>query len=196
MNASPNARDRIIETASNLFYHHGYRAVGIDKIIADSGVAKMTFYKHFPSKDDLIRTYLEQATKRFWAWMDGVLAAHTTPKAQLEAMFDSIAKLAISPQCMGCAFMHAAAEFPEQTHPGHAAALAYKQGVLEKLLQLSQAMGAKNPEGLSQDLMMVMDGAWAAVRMFGADNYNYAGRAGETARILIREQQPAPKRKS
>jgi AcrR family transcriptional regulator len=179
-------RERIIQTASNLFYNHGYRAIGIDRIINESGVAKMTFYKHFPSKDDLIAEYLHTATDQFWTWMDAVTAKHKTPRKQLEAMFESIAKVASSPQCMGCAFTHAAAEFPDANHLGHIAALEYKNGVLAKLEELARAARAKNPQGLARDLMMVMDGAWAAARMYGAGNH--ASRAGETARVLIAAQ--------
>ncbi len=186
MNVTPNPRDRILETSKNLFYVHGYRAIGIDRIIAESGVAKMTFYKHFPSKDDLIKTYLEQTTLGFWTWIDSICAAHTEPKAQLEAIFDAVAKQANSQQCLGCTFMHAAGEFPDQTNPGHAAARAYKQGVLEKLEQLSISIGAREPKALAADLMLVMDGAWAAARMFGPNNH--AARAGFTARVLIAAQ--------
>ncbi len=180
---APKPRERILETASNLFYHHGYRAIGIDRIISESGVAKMTFYKHFPSKDDLIAEYLYTATEQFWTWINALIAKHKTPRKQLEAMFESIAKVASGPQCMGCAFTHAAAEFPDANHLGHIAALEYKNSVLAKLEELAKAAHAKDPLGLAQDLMMVMDGAWAAARMYGAGNH--ASRAGKTARILI-----------
>ncbi len=184
--STPKPRERILSTASDLFYNHGYRAIGIDRIISESGVAKMTFYKHFPSKDDLIVEYLHSATNGFWTWINTITATQKTPRKQLEAIFDGVAKIASSAHCMGCAFSHAAAEFPETNHPGHAAALEYKNGVLAKLEELSKAMKAKNAKGLAQDLMMVMDGAWAAARMYGAGNH--AIRAGETARVLIAAQ--------
>ena len=189
MNADLSAfspRERILKTASGLFYNQGFRAIGIDRIIAESGVAKMTFYKHFPSKDNLIAEYMRVSTAQFWIWMNEVIDAHETPIQKLEAMFDGIAKVASGPQCMGCAFMHAAAEFPDLNHPGHAAALAHKQKMLDKLLELSLASKVRDPQGLAQDLMMVTDGAWSAVRMFGSGNY--AARLGKTARILIAAQ--------
>jgi AcrR family transcriptional regulator len=186
MNATPSPRERILETANNLFYTHGYRAIGVDRIIKDSGVAKMTFYKHFPSKDDLIKTYLENATNGFWAWIDGICAVYSEPRAQLEAIFDAVAKQANSQNCMGCAFMHAAGEFPDQQHTAHATARAYKQSVLQKLEDLSLAIGAKEPQALAADLMLIMDGAWAAARMFGLNNH--AARVGYTARVLIAAQ--------
>jgi AcrR family transcriptional regulator len=182
----PKPRERILETAASLFYSQGYRAVGVDKIIADSGVAKMTFYKHFSSKDDLIAAYLQNATEGFWRWMDGVLLEHPDPKAGLLAIFTAVAKLSSSPACLGCAFAHAAGEFPDHAHPAHAVAKAYKQRVLQKLEDLSRAAKTKDPIGLAQDLMLVMDGAWSAARMFGAGNH--AARAAETARVLIEAQ--------
>jgi hypothetical protein len=107
------------------------------------------------------------------------------PNKQLEAIFVAVAHQATSPNCLGCAFMHAA-EFPDQNHAGHATALAYKKGVLAKLEELSVAIGAREPKALAADLMLVMDGAWAAARMFGA--VNHAARVGYTARVLIEAQ--------
>ena len=71
------ARERILQTAERLFYRDGYRAVGVDTIVAESGVAKMTLYRHFPSKDDLIVVYLERTNLQLLAWMDGLIAPHT-----------------------------------------------------------------------------------------------------------------------
>jgi AcrR family transcriptional regulator len=181
-----NARDRILETAATLFYAQGYRAVGIDTIIKASGVAKMTLYKHFPSKDDLIAAYLTRANAGFWTWLDGIAAQHPDPRAQLEATFDGVAKLASSAQCLGCAFAQAAGEFPDADHPGHLVALTHKREVLARLEALTRALPARDPVGLAQDLMLVMDGAWMAARMFGGGNH--ARRAGETARALIAAQ--------
>jgi AcrR family transcriptional regulator len=180
---SPTPRDRILETAGPLFYAQGYRAVGIDKIIAQSGVAKMTFYKYFPSKDELIATYLREANAGFWRWLNGLTAGIDSPKQRLEIAFDGIAKLASSANCMGCAFAHAAAEFPDQDNKAHAAALEHKVAVLNWLRTEASALGANDPEFLASSLMLVIDGAWTAARMFGAGNH--ASRAGETARVLI-----------
>jgi AcrR family transcriptional regulator len=186
MNAPTSPRDRILETASSLFYAQGYRAVGIDRIIADSGVAKMTFYKHFPSKDDLIVAYLRNANKQFWTWLETITANTSNPRERLEMAFDAIAKLASSPACMGCAFAHAAAEFPDIAHPGHAAALEHKNAVLTWLEREARNMNARDPKALCADLMMVIDGAWTAARMFGGGNH--AARAGQAARVLIAAQ--------
>ena len=185
----PAPRERILETVTALFSKHGYRAVGIDTIIRESGIAKMTLYKHFASKDALIAAYLEQTNAGFWRWLDGITDSHRDPKAQLEAIFDGVAKLSSSPTCLGCSFTHAAAEFPEFNHPGHAIAMQHKQQVLERLTGLSRAARAGDPIGLAQDLMLVMDGAWSAARIFGGGNHG--SRAGATARALIAAQMTA-----
>lgn len=177
------ARERILETASALFYAQGYRAVGVDRLIADSGVAKMTFYKHFPSKDDLIAAYLTSANAQFWAWFDQTISGITSPRTQLEAVFDGVGKLVSSPACLGCAFAHAAAEFPDPTHAGHAVALQHKRSVLERFETMARQAKARNPHELAQDLLIIMDGAWVAARMFGPGNH--ATRVGQTARALL-----------
>jgi AcrR family transcriptional regulator len=183
MTAPTSPRARILETASQLFYAQGYRAVGVDKIIADSGVAKMTFYKHFPSKDDLITEYLTSANAGFWTWLEGITAGIDSPRQRLETALDGIAKLASSPACMGCAFAHAAAEFPDPEHKAHAAALEHKRQVLSWLEREALELHARDPKALAADLMLVVDGAWTAARMFGGGNH--AARAGQTARALI-----------
>jgi AcrR family transcriptional regulator len=162
------ARRRILDTASRLFYRDGFHAVGIDTIIAESGVAKMTLYRHFPSKDDLIAAYLEESNRTFWEWLEGAMAADAgAPRRQLLAVFEEVEVLATSPSCLGCTFQGAAAEFPDLDHPGHRVALAHKQAVLARLRILAVDAGARDPEGLANGLLLLMDGAFVASRMFG-----------------------------
>ncbi|HET9521304.1 MAG TPA: TetR/AcrR family transcriptional regulator [Candidatus Limnocylindrales bacterium] len=178
-----SARDRILDTASELFYRDGYHAVGIDTIIARSGVAKMTLYRHFPSKDELIAAYLERANAEFWDWLDGEIAAVDDPRAKLVAAFEATAKLATSPKCLGCTFQAAASEFPELEHPGHEVALAHKRRVLDRLCELARDAGLHDPNGLAAQLLLLMDGAWVAARMFGPDNH--ARTVADAARALV-----------
>lgn len=113
---APSARERILDTASHLFYRHGFVSVGVDTIIAEAGVAKMSLYRHFASKDDPIVAYLEQSNERFWAWFDGA-AVDGTPHGQLVHVFDALGTFATSPACFGCMFQLAAADFPDPEHP-------------------------------------------------------------------------------
>jgi AcrR family transcriptional regulator len=163
-------RQRILETAQRLFYRDGFRAVGIDTIIAEAGVAKMSLYRHFPSKDDLIVAYLEESHRQYWEWLDGAVADIDDPVDELVGMFVAIEKVATSPECLGCTFQGTAAEFPDRQHPGHRIALTHKQTVRNRFAQLAAAASLRNPEELADQLLLVMDGAWVAARMYGPDN--------------------------
>jgi AcrR family transcriptional regulator len=165
-----SARDRVLRVASALFYEHGIHAVGIDRVIEEAGVAKATLYRHFPTKDDLIAASLEEANRRFWAWLDGAVARDLYPREALGAIFDAVAKLTASPACLGCAFQMTAAEFPDRSHPGHAIALAHKNAVRARLRELAVTAGASRPDELADGLFLLMDGAFAAARMYGPDN--------------------------
>lgn len=178
------AREQILQTAAQLFYREGFRAVGVDRIIAESGVAKMTLYKHFPSKDDLIVAYLERANEGFWGHYAERVEPLPTAREKLEALFDWVAERAVSPACLGCTFSVNAAEFPDPHSPGHQVALRHKRAVLEKLEELAAQAGAHDPRALAESLLLLMDGAWNAARVFGPGSH--AGRAGEAARALIR----------
>ncbi|MDA0243378.1 MAG: TetR/AcrR family transcriptional regulator [Chloroflexi bacterium] len=181
------ARERILETAASLFYREGFRAVGIDTIIAESGVAKMTLYRHYPSKDDLIVAYLERAHTKFWQAIQQAIAPYAgQPVRQLEAIFEWVAHIAISPTCLGCTFMGAANEFPELTHQGHQVGLAHKRAVLNLLAELAAEAGARQPTVLAAQLLLLMDGAWNAARMFGPGNHG--AEAASAAQTLIAAQ--------
>jgi AcrR family transcriptional regulator len=184
----PAARERVLEAATRLFLRDGFRAVGVDTIVAEAGVAKMTLYAHFPSKDDLIVAYLERANRQFWAWLDGASAAVDDPRGKLLAMFDAVGKLANSPQCLGCTFQGTAAEFPDPQHPGHRVALAHKQAVRARLRALAEQAQLREPDDLADQLLLLMDGAWVAARMFGPDNPS--GQAATAARTLIEAATP------
>ncbi|MGC2241418.1 MAG: TetR/AcrR family transcriptional regulator [Acidimicrobiia bacterium] len=180
----PSVRERILETAQRLFYRDGFRAVGIDTIIAEAGVAKMSLYRHFPSKDDLIVAYLEESNRQYWEWLDGAVADITDPLDKLVGMFGAIEKLATSPECLGCTFQGTAAEFPDQDHPGHQVALAHKKRVRDRFAQLAREAGLRDPHELGNQLLLLMDGAWVAARMYGPANP--ATGVTDAVRTLIR----------
>ena len=182
------ARERILDAAACLFYQDGIHAVGVDTIIAESGVAKMTLYRHFPSKDDLIAAYLERSNGRFWAWLEGEMAKASDPRAKLVRAFRALGRQATSPSCLGCGFQGAAAEFPDAAHPAHKVALAHKRQVLERFTALGREAKLRSPEALAGQLLLLMDGAWVAARMFGPKNP--AARVAEAARALIAAHSP------
>jgi AcrR family transcriptional regulator len=179
---APSARERILETASRLFYRHGFVSVGVDTITAEAGVAKMTLYRHFPSKDVLIVAYLERSNEQFWKWFDGALG-QGAPRGQLVRVFDELGNFATSPACFGCMFQLAAADFPDAEHPANRIALAHKTAVLERLRQLSTQAGSSDPDALAAQLLLLMDGAFVASRMFRSSSP--AGHVGPAAAAII-----------
>ncbi|MGZ4508231.1 MAG: TetR/AcrR family transcriptional regulator [Blastococcus sp.] len=156
---SSAARERILETAFRLFYARGLRAVGVDTIIAESGVAKATFYKHFPAKDDLIVAYLDVVDEMWTGQLHSAAeAAGAAPADQLVGLFDALASACRRDGYRGCGFINAAAE----TTPGTAAhdrTVAHKQRVLAWMRDLAQAAGAPHPDRLARSLALLLDGA-------------------------------------
>jgi AcrR family transcriptional regulator len=164
------ARQRILETASEMFYRDGVRAVGIDAIIARSGVAKMSLYRNFPSKDALVTAWLEDRNAFFWRrWDDAEASGAGQPRAQLEAVLDMIAATAAHPKWRGCPFLNTGTEFPEPDHPARAVILANKHAVRERLQTLAAAANARDPELLAQHLQVLIDGAYAIGQSLGPD---------------------------
>ncbi|WP_170928367.1 TetR/AcrR family transcriptional regulator [Deinococcus hopiensis] len=179
-----NAREHILQTASQLFYQSGIRAVGVDTIIAESGVAKMTLYRHFPSKDDLMVAFLQRTHDLMMQWMDEQTSPHRgNPQRMLEAIFEGTQHLAGSVQCLGCAFLNAASEFHEWNHPAHEQARKHKEILLDYFGRLAHEAGMHQPQVLAGNLLLLMDGAWAAARTFGPQNH--ASHVAKAAHILI-----------
>ncbi len=182
-------RDRLLDTAGRLFQRHGFPAVGIDRILAESGVAKMTLYRHFPSKDALIAAYLSRADAQFWSWAEKAMAGAESPEARLLALFEAIESLAASPDCLGCVFQGAVMAFPEPRHPGHRVAMRHKQAMRDRLSALAAAAGLRQPDRLASQLALLIDGAWIAARTFDAKNRPVVGIT-DTARTLIEAYRP------
>jgi AcrR family transcriptional regulator len=156
------ARDRILDTAFRLFYARGLRAVGVDAIIAESGVAKATFYRHFPAKDDLILAYLDRVDAVWTSQLQAAAqAAGPDPGDQLVGLFDALATACRRPGYRGCAFLNAAAETTPGT-PVHERTVAHKQNVLTWIQDLAQRAGAPDPDRLARALTLLLDGGLAS----------------------------------
>jgi AcrR family transcriptional regulator len=188
---SRSARERILDTAAELFYAQGFHAVGVDLVIERAGVAKTTLYRHFPSKDDLIVAWLERANEQFGAWLDGAVNVQDTAAARLVRLYEAVETLATSPSCLGCTFQVAAAEFPEPGHPAHAVALAHKEWVRTRLRRLAAEAeaGPDDAAALGDALLLLMDGAFASARIYGPTSP--AAHVADAARALIEGMTPA-----
>ena len=98
-------KEKLFQTATRLFYQHGYRAVGVDTIAAESGVGKMTLYRHYPSKDDLIVAYLQNSDEVFWDNFEQITKDALSPRDKLLAFFEALQEYVITPACYGCPFL-------------------------------------------------------------------------------------------
>jgi AcrR family transcriptional regulator len=177
------ARERILTTAFRLFYAHGVRAVGIDRIIAESGVAKATFYKHFPAKDDLVVAYLDEVDT-IWSGQlrEAAAAAGEDPRAQLAGMFDALDRACRRDGYRGCAFINAAAEYEAGT-PVHDRTLAHKQAVRDWVRDLADAAGAQDPDAVARGLTMLLDGGLASGSLDAGPDAPLVAK--EAARALV-----------
>lgn len=176
-------KDKVFQTAARLFYQNGYRAVGVDTIAAESGIGKMTLYRHYPSKDDLIVAYLKDSDTTFWNGFEQLTKDAATPREKLLAFFESLQEYVTTPACYGCPFLNVATEYPETDYPSHQVAIEHKQSVRARFRQLAKEAGAKKPDILADQLFLLMDGAYMASRMFGAKNP--AAHLAEAAQVLI-----------
>jgi AcrR family transcriptional regulator len=177
------ARQRILDTAFRLFYARGIRAVGVDLIIAESGVAKATFYKHFPAKDDLVVAYLDRVDEVWTGQLRSAAeAAGPEPADQLVGLFDALSTACRREGYRGCAFINAAAESAPDT-PVHDRTVAHKRAVLAWVRDLAAAAGAGDPDGLARTLTLLLDGGLASGAL-DADP-EAPVRAREAARALV-----------
>ncbi|OXM63305.1 TetR/AcrR family transcriptional regulator [Amycolatopsis vastitatis] len=156
------ARARLLTSASRLFYSEGLHSVGIDRVIADAGVTRATLYRHFPSKDDLLVAYLTGADKAIRAQVEAVRAAGGLPADVVRGVAATIADGIRSPGFRGCAFLNAAAEYPDPAHPVHQAVLAHRQWFLSTVTELLAETGETAPEPAARHFVMLRDGAMAA----------------------------------
>jgi AcrR family transcriptional regulator len=176
-------KDKVFQTAAQLFYQYGYRAIGVDTLAAESGIGKMTLYRHYPSKDDLIVAYLKDSNDLFWNNFEEITKDAVTPRDKLLAFFEALQEYVNTPACYGCPFLNVATEYPETDYPGHQMALEHKQSVRAKFRELAKEAGALDPGVLSDQLFLLMDGAYMAARMFGPRNP--ASHLASAARTLI-----------
>ena len=167
--ADKSARARILKTATDLFYREGIRAVGIDTIVARSGVCKMSLYRNFASKDDLVVAFLEYRDGIYWQWWDRVMAAHPDDAGrQVGDLFAALALRVASPSYRGCPFINTSTEFPDPDHPARAICRANKRELRRRLLDLATRAGARAPASLADQLLLLMEGAYASAQNFPA----------------------------
>ncbi len=177
------ARQRILDAAFRLFYAHGPRGVGVDTVIAESGVAKATLYRHFPRKDDLVLAYLDTVDQTWFGQLrTAARAAGDDPREQLVGMFDALRTACRREGYHGCAFINAAAE-SESGSDVHARTVEHKNVVRAWVTDLARRAGATHPDRLGRQLTILLDGGLAGGVLDADSATPEAAKAA--ARVLV-----------
>jgi AcrR family transcriptional regulator len=181
---SEEIREKILKIASDLFYRRGVRAVGVDLVVAEAGVAKTSLYRHFGTKDDLIAAFLAREDEDFWGTWDRTAKKHGhDAAAELDAQLQWIGERVGRPRYRGCPQINVAAEFPDEDHPARKVAADHKREMRRRLESLAERLGVDRPGELAAQLSLLVNGAFVSAQIM---------EAGEpipllqrTARVLI-----------
>lgn len=162
-------RQRLIDAAVRRFDRDGFRSVGIDQVLADVGISKTAFYKHFESKEDLMLAALESQNAWLQNTFRGMVGELGGPTAmgQLQAVFDVVQRLIESDEFQGCIFVKVAMEFPLLHEPAHIAASQNKQSIEDFVCDLAEKAGACDPRSLARELCLIMEGAYVTRQVSG-----------------------------
>ena len=187
-------RARILEAAARLFYRRGIRAVSVDELAESASVTKVTVYKHFRSKDNLVASCLHMLDDRFFTWfVTEVEASSEDADERLLAVFDVLDRWFRRRSFRGCAFINATVELAEPTHPAHTAVLSHKDRSRAYFRELAVAAGVDNPDDLSDQWMLLSEGA--TVTALVEDDRHAARRARKAAEALLAAaHRPSPAR--
>ncbi len=189
--ARASKRNLVLDTAETLFVQNGFAATGINQITQEAGIASMTLYNNFKSKNDLVLAVLDRKNKALFEGLDSALeSAEHAPSDQILAVFDFMSAYVSADthshhdgSFTGCAFNHAASEFREFSHPIHQAAVQHKQQILDIFERLAAEMEHPTPLALAQTLLLLLDGALSSAQIMG--DMSMFDRARAAAKTLI-----------
>ena len=163
-------RERILAVAADLFYRHGIRAVGVEAIAEGAETNKMTLYRHFASKDELVAEYLRRLANSASSSWDRLAAQHPgNPRAQLRAWLEDMAGHVASGDERGCPLANAAVELPEKDHPARRVIEAFKTAQRQRIIELCAATGLAQPEILADELFLLLEGARVTAQSIGRE---------------------------
>jgi AcrR family transcriptional regulator len=200
---SARVRDRILDTASSLFYERGVRAVGVDLVVQEAAVAKTSLYRYFPTKDDLIAAFLEREDLEFWALWDGVAEQHPDdPAGELDAHMRWIGERLARSNYRGCPQINVAAEFAEQDHPARQVSQGHMQALRGRLQDIAKRLDVPRPDQLAAQLAVLVNGAFVSSALLSPEEATgvllgavKALLAGARAKAFLLRGQPARGRK-
>jgi len=184
------ARERLLSTASGLFYREGIRAVGVERILAEAPATRATFYRHFPSKEDLVLAYLRGVDLDTRVGAQATIEAARSPADALRAIGTAVADSLASPQFRGCAFLKAAAEYPDPSDPVRQVILDHRAWYMTMLTGLfAQVFGTSprrpNPQHAAQHFVMMRDGAMTGAHLDGVDSVGAAFHRGVEGLLTV-----------
>lgn len=177
-------RERVLATASKLFYSQGVHAVGVDLVVAESGIAKTSLYRHFGSKDALIAAFLAQEDADFWRQWSAIAEQHQDdPEDELAAYLDWMEVRLRRPGYRGCPQLNVAAEIPDPKHPARRVAEAHKQKMRQFFSQVAKRLKLHHPNRVGAQLAMVFDGAFISAPL--SDGRQLAATLRGSVRAVI-----------
>ncbi len=188
--AGVDARERILEAAYDLFSHQGIRAVGIDAIIERSGVARMTLYRHFSSKDALVLAFLERREDRWThAWLQTEVEARSAdPAGRLLAIFDVFDGWFAQPDFEGCSFINVLLEITDSAHDVHRASADHLANIRAFLQALATEAGVADPDDFARQWHILMKGSIVAA----GEGDRWAARRAQEVGALLLQHKAAP----
>jgi AcrR family transcriptional regulator len=163
-------RERLLEKASEIFYADGIHAVGVDRIVGEAHVTRATFYRHFPSKGNLVRAYIEREDAAVREALAAAQASGAEPIALLGMLVEHLCGVITAERFRGCPFINAAAEYPDPADPVREAISEHRRWFSETIEALFATAGHPDPEEAARTLFMVRDGAMVAAYLGTPDH--------------------------
>lgn len=159
-------RDQLLETAADLFYRNGCHTTGIDRVLAEAGVAKMTLYKHFKSKENLVLAAAERLNERLREEFEEVVERkQLPPRERLVLMLDFLDQWCRREDFCGCPLINLAVQYPDPEHPIHQAVARHKRFRIDYVTELAREAGARDPGGLAAQVVLLIEGATVMVQI-------------------------------
>jgi AcrR family transcriptional regulator len=190
--AATPPRERILAVARELFYRRGIHAVGVDAIAEAAGTNKMTLYRHFASKDELVAACLREQALEKRAELDVIAAAHRgDPKGHLLALLQYVGEWVAREADRGCAFANAAVELPDQDHPARQVVREHKAAFRQRLADLCCDAGLNDPEALADEVFLLCEGARMSAQSLGSEEP--LKRLPVLLKDLVEEHTPPPR---
>ncbi|WP_162596322.1 TetR/AcrR family transcriptional regulator [Methylobacterium sp. 17Sr1-1] len=182
------ARDKIFAVAAERFYRDGIRSVGVEAIVKEAGVTKISLYRSFPSKDDLVLAYLEERSRQFLERWDETFDRYDDPDERLRAIMTYLVERTTQEGYRGCPFINFCAEFADPAHPGRQIARATKTALRERFRHLAGALQARDPGQLADGLLLLVEGAYAISQTHGGGPDGVGHALVQAAEALVAQQ--------